>query len=162
MSRIPIPGSARAVLDADRLAHLITTNPDGSPHVTGVWARTDGAEIVFCTMTPAKRYLRNLRRDPRLALSLATGRLGWYGTEEYLVVYGTATITEGGAAALLGRLAHMYLRPGADLDPAADWAHSSGPGGFVIHVAPERFGGSGPWISEPSSAAADTAARGDA
>jgi hypothetical protein len=33
------------------------------------------------------------------------------GLTEYLVIYGTARITEGGAAGLLQRLARTYLGP---------------------------------------------------
>jgi hypothetical protein len=41
-----LPDSARAVLESDGLAHLVTVNPDGSPQVTIVWVGLEGDEIV--------------------------------------------------------------------------------------------------------------------
>jgi PPOX class probable F420-dependent enzyme len=60
----------RRVLDGASIAHLATVLPDGSPHAVPVWVGTHGDRIVFLT-GPGKRKARNLRRDPRLALSIA-------------------------------------------------------------------------------------------
>jgi PPOX class probable F420-dependent enzyme len=61
---------ARRVLDGTSLAHLATVLPDGSPHTVPVWVGTHGDHVVFLT-GPRSRKARNLRRDPRVALSLA-------------------------------------------------------------------------------------------
>jgi PPOX class probable F420-dependent enzyme len=60
----------RRVLDGASIAHLATVLPDGAPHAVPVWIGTHGDRIVFLT-GPEKRKARNLRRDPRLALSIA-------------------------------------------------------------------------------------------
>ena len=60
---------ARHVLDGTSLAHLATVLPDGSPHTVPVWVGTHGDHVVFLT-GPRSRKARNLRRDPRVALSL--------------------------------------------------------------------------------------------
>ncbi|WP_327035290.1 PPOX class F420-dependent oxidoreductase [Micromonospora ureilytica] len=60
----------RRVLDEAPIAHLATVLPDGSPHVTPVYVGTRDDHIVFFT-GPGSRKARNLRRDPRLALSIA-------------------------------------------------------------------------------------------
>jgi PPOX class probable F420-dependent enzyme len=60
----------RRVLDGTSIAHLATVLPDGSPHTTPIYVGADGDRIVFFT-GPDKRKARNLRRDPRLALSIA-------------------------------------------------------------------------------------------
>src|SRR5215472_13158191 len=96
----PIPDSARAVLESAALAHLVTLNPDGSPQVTAVWVGLDGDEIVAAHL-PEHRKVRNIRNDSRVALSVETQNRNAMGLTEYLVVYGTARITEGGAAELL-------------------------------------------------------------
>jgi PPOX class probable F420-dependent enzyme len=44
--------------------------PDGSPHTVPVWVGTHADQVVFLT-GPRSRKARNLRRDPRVALSLA-------------------------------------------------------------------------------------------
>jgi PPOX class probable F420-dependent enzyme len=59
----------RTVLDGTPLAHLATVLPDGSPHSVPLWIGTHGDHIVFLT-GPGSRKARNLRRDPRVALSL--------------------------------------------------------------------------------------------
>jgi PPOX class probable F420-dependent enzyme len=59
----------RRALDSTSLAHLATVLPDGSPHSVPLWIATRGDHIVFLT-GPHSRKARNLRRDPRVALSL--------------------------------------------------------------------------------------------
>ena len=89
-----LPDSARAVLQSPALAHLVTLNPDGSPQVTVVWVGLDGDEIVAAHL-PEHRKVRNIRNDSRVALSVETQTRNAMGLTEYLVVYGTARITEG-------------------------------------------------------------------
>ncbi|GAA1017711.1 PPOX class F420-dependent enzyme [Acrocarpospora pleiomorpha] len=60
----------RHVLDGTSLAHLATVLPDGSPHTVPLWVGTHGDHVVFLT-GPHSRKARNLRRDPRVALSMA-------------------------------------------------------------------------------------------
>ena len=60
----------RRVLDGTSIAHLATVLPDGSPHTTPVYVGAHGDRIVFFT-GPGMRKARNLRRDPRMALSIA-------------------------------------------------------------------------------------------
>lgn len=61
----------RRILDGTTtVAHLATVQPDGSPHCVPLWIGIHGDRIVFLT-GPHTRKARNLRRDPRVALSLA-------------------------------------------------------------------------------------------
>ena len=89
MAGISIQGAARKLLDSDAVAHVVTLNEDGSPLVTAAWVGVEADEIVFATI-PDQRKLRNLRRDPRIALSIPTTRVNNWGLLEILVVYGTA------------------------------------------------------------------------
>jgi hypothetical protein len=57
-------------------------------------------------------------------------------------VYGTARITEGGAAGLLRELAHAYLGPGARFPPMDD-----PPPGYITHIKVDRVSGVGPWAA---------------
>jgi PPOX class probable F420-dependent enzyme len=59
----------RRLLDTTSLAHLATVLPDGSPHSVPLWIGTHGDRIAFLT-GPGSRKARNLRQDPRVALSL--------------------------------------------------------------------------------------------
>ena len=139
MTGISLPQEARALLESDAVAHVVTLDEDGGPQVTAAWVGLDGDEIVFATL-PDQRKLRNLRRDPRIALSIPTTITNEWGLLEYLVVYGTARVTEGGAAELLQRLAHTYLGPDVIFPGMPD-----PPPGYVTRITLERFGGVGPW-----------------
>jgi len=135
-----LPDSAKAVVTSGRLGHLATINPDGSPQVTLAWVGLDGNDVVIATM-PDQRKIRNMRRDPRVALSIETpDKDPASGLDQYLVIYGNATVTEGGAPEMLQRLAYTYIGPGVKFPPWDD-----PPPGFVTHIAVERVGGIGPW-----------------
>ena len=136
-----IPPEARELLESDALAHLVTINPDGSPQVSIVWVGLDGDEIVSGHL-PLHKKLRNIQRDPRVSLSIEGTTTNQIGLREYLVIHGTARITEGGAPELLQELAHTYLGPDVKFPPMDD-----PPPGYVLHITPERFGGVGPWTS---------------
>jgi PPOX class probable F420-dependent enzyme len=128
----------RGVIESGRLAHFVTVNRDGGPHLTIVWVGLDGDDIVIGKLIEDQK-VRNIRRDPRVSLSIeAEG--DQMGMRHYLVVEGTATITEGGAPALLSDLAQRYVGPGTIFPPMPD-----PPEGFVIRVAPTKVRGMGPW-----------------
>ena len=135
-----IPDSARAVLESAALAHLVTLETDGSPQVTVVWVGLDGDEIVAAHM-PENRKVRNIRADGRVALSVETTTRNAYGLMEYLVIYGTARITEGGAPALLQRLAHTYIGPDMTFQPGPDPRP-----GFITRISVDRIAGVEPWM----------------
>jgi len=134
-----IPERARAVLESDGLAHLVTINKDGSPQVSIVWVGLEGDDIV-CAHLLEQQKLRNVRRDPRVLLSIETQGTNAIGLREYVVVHGRATVEEGGAPELLQRLAHTYLGPEVTFPPMPD-----PPEGFRLRIAVERVGGIGPW-----------------
>jgi PPOX class probable F420-dependent enzyme len=134
-----LPESARAVLESDGLAHLVTLNPDGSPQLTIVWVGLDGDDIVSGHLG-MRQKLRNIRRDPRVALSIQTPHTNQMGLREYLVVYGRGAIEEGGAPQLLQELAHTYLGPDVVFPAMPD-----PPPGFRLRITVERVGGIGPW-----------------
>jgi PPOX class probable F420-dependent enzyme len=61
--------TVRSVLDGTPIAHLATILPDGAPHSVPLWIGTHGDHIAILT-GPGSRKARNLRRDPRVAISL--------------------------------------------------------------------------------------------
>jgi PPOX class probable F420-dependent enzyme len=136
---VEIPREAREVLESDELAHLVTLNPDGSPQVTCVWVGLEGDEIVSGHLGRWQK-VKNIERDPRVALSIETRRTNEMGLREYLVVHGKARIQQGGAPELLQRLAWTYIGPDVTFPPMPD-----PPTGFVTRITVERLGGTGPW-----------------
>src|SRR5258705_10664028 len=93
--------AARSLLESNAPAQLVTINPDGSPQVALIWVGLDGDEIVAGHLDPNQKKLRNIRRDPRVALSIVAPDLNDHGLHQYLVVRGAARLTDGGAADLL-------------------------------------------------------------
>lgn len=138
-----IPETIRKLIEAGTPAHLVTLNPDGSPQVTVVWIGLEGEEIVAGHL-PRNRKVRNIEKDGRVAISLQAGTKSAMGLTEYAVIYGHARITEGGAAALLQRLAYVYMEPGVKFPPMDD-----PPPGYITRVTVDRIEGVGPWTGRP-------------
>jgi PPOX class probable F420-dependent enzyme len=136
-----LPDSARAIVESGRLAHLVTRNRDGSPQISCVWVGLDGGEVVSAHLNATQQKLRNVRRDPRVSLSIEGAEIQPPGLLQYLVVHGRARVTEGGAPELLQELAHRYLGPDVTFPPMPD-----PPPGVVLRIAVERVGGIGPWM----------------
>jgi hypothetical protein len=111
--------------------------------VSLAWVGLEEDEIVIGTLGD-QRKLKNVRRDPRVALSIHTDEINEFGLNRYLVLRGTARVTEGGAPELLQRLAHTYLGPEVKFPPMPD-----PPPGFVTRVAVEKIKGVGPWSEGP-------------
>jgi PPOX class probable F420-dependent enzyme len=135
-----IPASVRDLIASGPLAHLTTINPDGSPQVTVVWVGIEDDEFVCAHMGVWKK-VQNMQREPRVALSMLGHGKNALGLQEYLVVYGQARITEGGAADLLQRLAYTYIGPEVVFPPEPIRSQR----GYITHIAPQRFTGTGPW-----------------
>ena len=90
--------AARDLIGKGADATLVTLNPDGSPQVSLVWvalqSTPDGDELVTAHLGEHKK-VRNVRNDPRVALTIAA--VGDVAPEmrPYLAVYGTARIVRG-------------------------------------------------------------------
>ncbi|HUK94257.1 MAG TPA: PPOX class F420-dependent oxidoreductase [Gaiellaceae bacterium] len=137
-----LPETARALIESGSLAHLVTLNADGSPQVTCVWVGLDGDEIVSGHLRAGQQKLRNVERDPRVALSIEGTEVQPPGLKQYLVAHGQARLVEGGAPELLQRLARVYLGPDVKFPPMDD-----PPPGVVMRITVDRLGGVGPWAA---------------
>lgn len=130
---------ALELLRSAAVATVATLDPDGTPHLSSAWVGVEGTEVVFGTLND-QRKLMNLRRDPRIALTIHSDRVNPWGLREYLVLNGTARIIEGGAPELLQRLARTYLGPDVVFPAMPD-----PPPGYVTRVRIERISGVGSW-----------------
>jgi PPOX class probable F420-dependent enzyme len=137
---VTLSPAARALLESDALAHLVTLGSDGSPQVTCIWVGLDGDEIVSGHLRPDQRKLQNVRSNPRVAMSLEGATLNDWGLKEYMVIHGRARLEEGGAPELLQRLAHTYLGPDVVFPTMPD-----PPPGVVMRTSIDRVGGMGAW-----------------
>jgi PPOX class probable F420-dependent enzyme len=138
-----VPQDVKALIESGCPAHLVTLNPDGSPQVSLVWIGLEGDDIVAGHL-PKNQKVKNILRDPRVAISLQATTKSALGLTEYAVLYGEAHIQEGGAPELLQRLAVIYLGPGVKFPPM-----ENPPPGYVTRIRVDRIEGVGPWTGRP-------------
>ena len=111
---------ARELLERPALLGVLCTRrADGAPHATPVWFRVDGQRIRIWT-DEERRWVANLRRDPRVAFSVHENEGPWSS----VVVRGRASIDVGSAAARMAeirRISARYLEP-SEIDAyIAEW-----------------------------------------
>lgn len=131
--------SARALIGSGADATLVTINPDGSPQVSLIWvalqSTPEGDELVSAHLSEYQKT-RNIRRDPRVALTIvAKGQPGQQ--TPYLSVTGTARIVEGGAPELLTELAEVMLGSSEHFPPP------NAPAGLLTRIHIDKVGGLG-------------------
>jgi PPOX class probable F420-dependent enzyme len=100
-----LPEELLALLRGPSPCFITTLMADGSPQMTETWVDTDGEHIVVNTV---EGYLkvRNVRRDPRVAVSV----LDADNLSRYFAVRGSVMeITTEGATEQIEALAQRYL-----------------------------------------------------
>jgi PPOX class probable F420-dependent enzyme len=117
------------LFDAPNLAHLATVMADGSPQVTPVWVDVfDG--VVRVNTAEGRVKTRNMRRDPRVSLSVSDPDDPYH----YVTVRGRVTdISTDGAHEHNDLLAKKYM--GLDTYP---FDHT-GQIRVVVSITPERI-----------------------
>lgn len=136
--------AARDLIGKGADATLVTLNPDGSPQVSVVWvalrSTPDGDELVSAHLAEHKK-VRNIRRDPRVAVTIVSVGASGQGMRPYLSVDGTARIVAGGAPELLKELNPVLGDPNMKFPP------DNAPPGFLTRIRIDKVGGIGPWAS---------------
>ncbi len=123
-----IPDEHRDLLDGRSFAHVATLGPDGEPQSNPVWVDWDGEHVRF-SQTKTRQKYANLRRDPRLALSM----VDLENPYRYLEVRGRVVdVEEDPDNAFIDKLASKYL--GVEKYPF----HQPGEERVVIVVSPEH------------------------
>ncbi len=127
---IALPESVRKVLQDKAYGHVITFGSKGQPQVTMVWMDVEGDEALFNT-AEGRVKPKSLRRDPRVIISVQNRN----DLQSYVVLHGTATITEAGADAHIDKLAKRFL--GADKYPF----RQPGEKRLIVRVKVDKIGG---------------------
>lgn len=135
-----IPAPAQALLGSDAVAHVWTSNPDGSPQISVVWVIVKDDEILF-GCDGASRKALNLARNPAMILSVADDERNERGFQRHLVIRGQASIDEGPNPTLMDELASKYA--GLGKHPLA---LRDSPTAVVVRVEIDRISGVGPWV----------------
>lgn len=125
---ISLSDGVRKLLDAPNFVHLATVMADGSPQVSALWVEYDGKHVLLNT-AEGRQKPRNLRRDPRVALSVV----------DQQNPYASATIrgrvvemTQEGADEQIDKLAKKYL--GQDKYPF----RQPGEQRLIVKIEPEH------------------------
>jgi PPOX class probable F420-dependent enzyme len=126
--------AVRQLLNDPNPAVLATVNPDGSPQTSVVWVARDGDDLLISSAS-GRRKDRNIRRDPRISLTLYDQQ----DPQLYAEIRGLAAVTEDADRKLAVQLAEFYEGPGAgaeylELPPEVVRV--------VIRVTPQRIAGS--------------------
>jgi PPOX class probable F420-dependent enzyme len=137
-----IPASAETLLGSDALAHVITRHADGTPQVSVVWCAIRGDRVVFCAESDTVK-VRNLRRDPQVILSIEDEARNLSGTQQHLVVHGTATVIGPADPGVCDELCRTYV---GRADHPTNLKNS--PTAVTVEIEVVRLGGNGPWITE--------------
>jgi PPOX class probable F420-dependent enzyme len=94
------------LLTGRNMAHVATLMKDGAPHVSPVWIAVEGERLaIFSTVAHLK--IRNLRRDPRIGISVADERNPYRS----VVIRGRVVEEVGGdeAIAIMDRMSNRYV-----------------------------------------------------
>ena len=75
-------------LSEARIADLVTLHKDGSPHIAPVWYQYQPGKLFVMAHTSSVK-VRNIRNDPRVALSIPKPDYPY----QYAVIEGTAKVT---------------------------------------------------------------------
>ena len=130
---ITLPQSVQKVLEDKAYGHVVTFYPDGRPQISMVWMDVDGNEALFNT-ADGRVKPKNLRRDPRVIVSIQDRS----DPQAYLLIYGSATVTEAGADAEIDKLAKRFL--GVDKYPF----RRPGEKRLNVRIKVDRIGGFAP------------------
>ncbi|MFF1767376.1 PPOX class F420-dependent oxidoreductase [Streptomyces sp. NPDC058249] len=103
--------SVRSLLDGKNFASVATLGPDGAPQNSVVWIKREADTVLFSS-TAGRQKVRNLRRDPRISLSVFDLANPYTSVE----IRGTAEILLDDAKRLPYELSHKYL----GIDPPAE------------------------------------------
>jgi PPOX class probable F420-dependent enzyme len=95
--------ATKALIDGKNFPVLATINADGSVQTSVVWAKRDGDTLIFATVQGRLKE-RNIRRDPRVSLSV----FDLENPLDYAEIRGRAEITVEGGRELINELSHKY------------------------------------------------------
>ncbi|KAB8167870.1 TIGR03618 family F420-dependent PPOX class oxidoreductase [Streptomyces sp. 3MP-14] len=114
-------------------ATVATLQPDGSPHLTVVWIKRDGEDLLYST-TASRQQARNIDRDPRVTVMVNPADNPY----TYAAIRGTATLAPDADREVIDELSRKYTGQSyAEFNPAADQEEQR----LVVRITPTRVTG---------------------
>lgn len=98
-----LPDSAKKLLDDANFVVVATSNTDGSPQTSVLWASYEGDQLLLSTVQGRKKET-NWLKDPRVSV-LILDRDDMYN---YVEVRGTVSMSTDGGPELIERLSQVY------------------------------------------------------
>ena len=98
-----LPAKAKTLLDAANYVVVATSNTDGSPQTSVLWATYDGDDLLLSTIQGRKKET-NWLRDPRTSVMILDGNDPF----SYVEVRGPVSMTTEGGPELIERLSQIY------------------------------------------------------
>jgi len=129
---ISFDDSVRALLDGKNFASVATLGPGGAPQNSVVWFKREGDTVLFSS-TDGRQKIRNLRRDPRISVSVYDLANPYTSVE----IRGTAEVLPDEGKRLPYELSHKYL----GVDPPSERDDEVR---VIVRVVPERIVGFSP------------------
>lgn len=118
---------AKALLDDANFVVVATTNTDGSPQTSVLWATYDGDQLLLSTVQGRKKET-NWLKDPRTSVLILDRKDPYHFVE----VRGTVDMTTEGGPELIERLSQLYTGQRYTGDEGTDHIR------VVVRVTPTR------------------------
>jgi PPOX class probable F420-dependent enzyme len=122
-----LPDSAKKLLDDANFVVVATSNTDGSPQTSVLWATYEGDQLLLST-TQGRKKETNWLKDPRVSV-LILDRDNMYS---YVEVRGTVSMSTDGGPELIERLSQLYTGQSYSGDEGTDNIR------VVVRVTPTR------------------------
>lgn len=124
----------KTYLDEEKVyATVATVGANGHPHLTVVWIKREGDELVFST-TVDRQQAKNLARDPRITVMVNPPEHPFL----YAEIRGTATTASDPERALPDEMSLKYTgKPYREFNPAS--VHDGDR--VIVRVTPRRVAG---------------------
>jgi PPOX class probable F420-dependent enzyme len=125
---VSLPDALLDLLRRPSPCFLATLMPDGSPQLTQTWVDTDGHDVLVNTVRGHQK-VRNIERDPRVALNVADPD----DPSRYFEVRGRVVeVTEDGAREHIDELSQRYI------GRAYPWFGGRDQVRLLIRIAPDK------------------------
>ena len=122
-----LPDQAKKLLDDANFVVVATSNTDGSPQTSVLWATYEGDELLLSTVQGRKKET-NWLKDPRVSVLILDRENPYH----YVEVRGTVTMSTEGGPELIERLSQVYTGQSYTGDEGTDNIR------VVVRVQPTR------------------------